>query len=177
MRKLWFRCAPLGLWGFTSTVRPAFGNLPAFHGLRWLCEGPGHIKTEVFPLDCVRYHGCLYEPMFGMPFHITQQGISPPEHGWEVCLFSIYALQQAGLLRIPSPGLQAERLVLGLLSAVGEWLFIFMLPLFMCLLPHTVITLRSPLWLLCCCLPWTQCSSSYSIDWCTIIMLCVTAKA
>ncbi len=86
----WFRCTPSGLWGFTSTVRPAFGNLPALRVLRWMCKGPGHIKTEVLPLDCGRYHGCLYEPMFGMPFHITQQGLSPPpEHGREVCLFSI----------------------------------------------------------------------------------------
>ncbi len=55
--------------------------------------------------------------------------------------------------------LQAGRSVLGYLSAVGEWLFMSMLPLFMCLLPHTVNTLHSPLWLLWCCLPWTQCFS------------------
>ncbi len=63
----------------------------------------GRIKTEIFPLDCGRHHGCLYEPRLEMPFHITQQGLSPPpEHGREVCLFSIYALQAAGLLRITS---------------------------------------------------------------------------
>ncbi len=51
------------------------------------------------------YFGYLNEPRFGMPFHITQQGLSPPsKHGREVCLFRIYALQPAGLLRIPSPG-------------------------------------------------------------------------
>ncbi len=33
----------------------------------------------------------------------------------------------------------------------------------MCLLPHTVITLRSPLCYCCCCLPCTQCSSSYTM--------------
>ncbi len=30
MRTLRFRCAPSGLWGFTLTVRPAFGNLTSF---------------------------------------------------------------------------------------------------------------------------------------------------
>ncbi len=34
----------------------------------------------------------------------TQQGLSPSVRGWEVCLFRIYALQPAGLLRIPLPG-------------------------------------------------------------------------
>ncbi len=46
----------------------------------------------------------------------------------------------------------------------------------MCLLPHTVITLCSPLWYCCCCLSCTQCSSSYTMYsifyWCTI-MFCV----
>ncbi len=54
--------------GFEDLQRP-FGQLlaiwPAFRVLRWLCEGPGHIKTEAFPLDCGHY--CLYEPRFGMP--------------------------------------------------------------------------------------------------------------
>lgn len=32
------------------------------------CARTGCVKTETFPLDCGRYHGCLYEPRFGMPF-------------------------------------------------------------------------------------------------------------
>ncbi len=34
--------------------------------LRWLCEGP--YQNRGFPLDCGHYHGCIYEPRFGMPF-------------------------------------------------------------------------------------------------------------
>ncbi len=77
----------------------------------------GRIKKEVYPLDCGRYHGCLYEPRFGMPFHITQQGLSPPaKHVYSACMlcsqlvFSEYRRQV----------LQAGCSVLGLLSAVGE---------------------------------------------------------
>ncbi len=33
--------------------------------LRWLCKRP--YQNRGFPLDCGRYHGCLYEPRFGMP--------------------------------------------------------------------------------------------------------------
>ncbi len=33
--------------------------------LRWLCERP--YQNRGFPLDCGCYHGCLYEPRFGMP--------------------------------------------------------------------------------------------------------------
>ncbi len=61
-------CAPSGLWGFTSTVRPAFGNLTSY----LVCYGgcaKGRIKTG-FPLDCGRYQGCLYEPSLECPFHI-----------------------------------------------------------------------------------------------------------
>ncbi len=44
--------------------------------------------------------------VWNAPFTLgpTQQGLSPPPGGREVCLFRIYALQLAGLLRIPSPG-------------------------------------------------------------------------
>ncbi len=56
--------------GFEDLHQP-FGQLsaiwPAFRVLWWLCEGPGRNKTEAFPLDCGHYHGCLYEPRFGMP--------------------------------------------------------------------------------------------------------------
>ncbi len=33
--------------------------------LWWLCEGS--YQNRGFPLDCGCYHGCLYEPRFGMP--------------------------------------------------------------------------------------------------------------
>ncbi len=45
MRMLRFRCALSGFWGFTSTVRPAFGNLTSY----LVCYGgcaKGRIKTE-----------------------------------------------------------------------------------------------------------------------------------
>ncbi len=58
--------------------------------------------------------------------------------------------------------LQAGRSVLGLCGWVTD--SCLCCPLFMCLLPHTVITLCSPLWLLCCCLPWTRCTSNYSMS-------------
>ncbi len=89
--------------------------------------------------------------VWNAPFTLgsTQQGLSPPVCGWEVCLFRKYALQPAGLLRIPCQVLQAGRSVLGLLSAVGEWLIhVYATSIRMCLLPHTVITLCSPFMLL-----------------------------
>ncbi len=30
-------------------------------------KGQASVETRTFPLDCGRYHGCIYEPRFGMP--------------------------------------------------------------------------------------------------------------
>ncbi len=61
------RCASSGLWGFTSTVRPAFGNLTQlFCMLRVVVRRP---YQKRLPLDCGRYQGCLYEAkVWNAPF-------------------------------------------------------------------------------------------------------------
>ncbi len=128
--------------------------------LRWLCEGP--YQNRGFPLDCGRYHGCLYEPRLECPFHIRVYSTRViASCAWlrgmsiqEICFAAGWSSQV----------LQAGRSVLGLLSAVGEWLIhVYATSIHMCLLPHTVITLCSPLCYCCCCLPCTQCSSSYTM--------------
>ncbi len=110
--------------------------------------------------------------VWNAPFTLgsTQQGLSPSVRGWEVCLFRIYALQPAGLLRIPLPGFTSWTVSPGLLSAVGEWLIhVYATSIHVCLLPHTVITLYSLLCYCCCCLCIViQCI----FYWCTI-MFCV----
>ncbi len=94
--------------------------------LRWLCERQSRFKTEAFPLDRRRYYGCLYEPKGWSVLYTLediQQGLLLPRGlGREVCLFKIYALQQAGLHRILSPGFTGWTFSPCLPGAVGEWL-------------------------------------------------------
>ncbi len=108
MRTLRLRCDPSGLLGFTSTVRPAFGNLTSSSWDTVVVQKAGPFQSRGFPTGLwtlsrlliraeVWNALCTLEP--------TQQGPSPPPgHCREVCLFRIYALQLAGLLRIPLPG-------------------------------------------------------------------------
>ncbi len=58
--------------------------------------------------------------------------------GREVCLFEIYVLRLAGLLRILCQVLQAGRSVLCLPSAVSEWLMHVLLHRYVLLLSRTV---------------------------------------
>ncbi len=95
--------------GFKDLHWP-FGQLSAiWPALRvlWWCERLGRFKTGfstgLWTLSRLLIRAevwnapCTLEP--------TQQGLSPPPgRGREVCLFGVYALQSAGLLRISSPG-------------------------------------------------------------------------
>ncbi len=166
----WCECSDFGVpsQGFEDLHRP-FGQLSAI----WpaiLCAtvvvrrtvSKQRLPTGLWTLSRLLIRAKVWNAPFTLGS--TQQGLSPPVRGWEVCLFRKYALQPAGLLRIPCQVLQAGRSVLGLLSAVGEWLIhVYATSIHMCLLPHTVITLCSPLCYCCCCLPCTQCSSSYTM--------------
>ncbi len=160
-----FRCALSGLWGFTSTVRPAFGSLTSY----LVCYGgcaKGRIKTEASHWIVDAITAAYTSQGLECPFHIRVYSTRViASCAWlRGMLFRKYALQPAGLLRIPCQVSQAGRSVLGLLSAVGEWLIhVYATSIHVSLLPHTVITLCSPLCYCCCCLPCTQCSSSYTM--------------
>ncbi len=108
MRTLRFRCAPSGLWGFTSTVQPAFGNLTSFSCAMVVVRRAGPYQNRGFPTRLWTLSRLLIRAkVWNARFTLgpTQQGLSPPSgRGQEVCLFRIYALQLAGLLRIPLPG-------------------------------------------------------------------------
>ncbi len=74
----------------------------------------------------------------------TQQGLSPSVRVLRGMSIQIYALQPAVFSEYLCQVLQAGRSVLGLLSAVGEWLIhVYATSIHVCLLPHTVITLYS----------------------------------
>ncbi len=104
MRTLRLRCAPLGLWGFTSTVRPAFGNLTSYLVCYSGCA-KGHIKTEASHWIVDAITAAYTSQGLECPFHIrTHSSKVIASCAWLRGLFRIYALQPAGLLRIPLPG-------------------------------------------------------------------------
>ncbi len=175
MRMLRFRCALSGFWGFTSTVRPAFGNLTSY----LVCYGgcaKGRIKT-----------GASHWIVDAITAAYTSQGLEFPFH---IRVYSTRVIASCAWLRGMSiqeicfaAGWSSQNTLPGFTSwTVSPWppkccrwvtdsrlcyLYSYVL------LPHTVITLCSPL-CYCCCLPCTQCSSSYTmyILLCTI-MFCV----
>ncbi len=158
-------CAPSGLWGFTSTVRPAFGNLTSY----LVCYGgcaKGRIKTEAshWIVDAIK--AAYTSQGWNAPFTLgsTQQGLSPSVRGWEVCLFRIYTLQPAGLLRIPLPGFTSWT-VSPLPRKCCRWVTDSRLCyLYSCVFAAShSITLYSLLCYCCCGLPCTQCSPSYTM--------------
>ncbi len=51
MRTLRLRCAPSGLWGFTSTVRPAFGNLTSYSCATVAVRKAGPFQNRGFPTE------------------------------------------------------------------------------------------------------------------------------
>ncbi len=163
MRMLRFRCALSGFWGFTTTVRPAFGNLTSY----LVCYGgcaKGRIKT-----------GASHWIVDAITAAYTSQGLECPFH---IRVYSTRVIASCAWLRGMS--IQEICFAAGWSSripcqvftswmvspwpAVGEWLIhVYATSIHMCLLPHTVITLCSPLCYCCCCLPCTQCSSSYTM--------------
>ncbi len=162
MRMLRFRCALSGFWGFTSTVRPAFGNLTSY--LVW----------SIWPAITAAY---------------TSQGLECPFH---IRVYLTRVIASCAWLRGMSiqkicfaAGWSSQNTLPGFTSwTVSPWPpkccrwvtdSRYATSIHMCLLPHTVITLCSPLcYCCCCCLPCTQCSSSYTmyILLCTIMFLC-----
>ncbi len=121
-RRFRLRCAPSGLWGLTSTVQPAFGNLANFScAMVVVRKGLTVSKQRLshWIVDAIKAAYTSQGLNALCTLGATQQGLSPPPgHGQEVCLFRISVWQPAGLLRIPA--LQAGRSVLSLPSAVGE---------------------------------------------------------
>ncbi len=145
-------CAPSGLWGFTSTVRPAFGNLTSY----LVCYGgcaKGRIKTEAshWIVDAIK---AAY----------TSQGLECPFHirvySTRVITFCAWlrgmsiqdiCFAAGGLLRIPLPGFTSWT-VSPWPPKCCRWVTDSRLcySIHVCLLPHTVITLYSLLCYCCC---------------------------
>ncbi len=144
------RCAQSGLWGFTSTVRPAFGNLTSY----LVCYGgcaKGRIKTEAshWIVDAIT---AAY----------TSQGLECPFH---IRVYSTRVIASCAWLRGMSiqeicfaAGWSSQNTLSGFTSwTVSPWppkccrwvtIHVYATSIHMCLLPHTVITLCSPFMLL-----------------------------
>ncbi len=167
----WCECSDFGVpsQGFEDLHRP-FGQLSAI----W----PAILYATVVVRRAVSKQGLptglwtlsrllIRAKVWNAPFILgsTQQGLSPSVRGWERYVYSGYMLcSRLVFSEYLCQVLQAGRSVLGLLSAVGEWLIhVYATSIHACLLPHTVITLYSPLCYCCCCLPCTQCSPSYTM--------------
>ncbi len=97
------------MWfGGSNFVRPAFDNLTIFSCATVVVRRAGPYQNRGFPIGLWTLLWLLIRgKVWHAPFTLgtTQQGLSPPPGcGREVCLFRIYTLQTAGLLRIPPPG-------------------------------------------------------------------------
>ncbi len=91
----------------TSIVRPAFDNLTSYSCATVVVREAGPFQNRGFPTGLWTLLQLLIRAKVWnvlCTLGTTQQGLSPPRgRGSEVCLFGIYAMQPAGLLRIPSP--------------------------------------------------------------------------
>ncbi len=81
MRTLRFQCAPLGLCGFTSTVRTAFGNLTSFSCAMLVVQRAGLYQNRCLPTGLWTLSWLLIRAtVWNVPFTLgtIQQGQSPP---------------------------------------------------------------------------------------------------
>ncbi len=120
------RCALSGLWGFTSTVRPAFDNLTNYSYATVVVREAGPCQNRAFPLDRRRYYGCLYEAKVLNVLYTLggiQQGLLLPVGLVERYVYSRYMrCSRLVFTEYFRQVLQAGRSVLCLPGAVAEWL-------------------------------------------------------
>ncbi len=142
MLRLW--CAPSGLWGFTLTVRTAFGNLTSF-SFAMVVERRAMSKQRLSHWIVDTIKAAYTSQGLECPLHIrahSTRAIIKSSRG----MYSGYMLRSRLVFsEYLRQVLQAGRSVLSLPSAVGEWLIHILLPLFAGVAARTVITLRSPL--------------------------------
>ncbi len=156
-------CPVRALWGFTLTVRPAFGNLTSFLCATVVVRRAGPCQNRDFSHRIVDAITAAYTSRgLEYPLHIRAHSTRAIASSWawsrgmsiqDICFAAGWSSQNtfARFYKLDVQSLASQVL------SVSDW--------FMCcylyscvLLPRTVITLRSPLCYCCCCLPCTQCS-------------------
>ncbi len=99
-------CPVRAFWIYTLTVRSAFGNLTSFLCAMVVVRRAGpcqnrDVPTGLWTLSRLFIRAKVWNALCKL--EPTLHGLSPPPgRGREVCLFRIYALHTAGLLRMPS---------------------------------------------------------------------------